>query len=510
MVDPATQADILRLFFVDKLSRRAIASDLNIHRKTVAAVVRRRNVRLDVSEIMPRRSILKPYYAHIDTLLRDEPTRSAVNILQRLRDDGYTGGVTILKDHLTACRPSSQQAAYLSLEFLPGQAAQADWGEFGDAFGIGRKVHCFVMVLCWSRLMYLEFTLSANFESFIRCHEHALAFFQGVPREIWYDNLGSAVAEHRRRLVRFNPRFFAYTGHHRFKPIACNKGAGHEKGRVEDGVGYIRYNFWPGRRFIDLDDLNAQAWKWLDQFANARTHATTRKVPLLLFEQEKDKLLPLGTPFDTDEVKSPRVSPQFRVSFDGNRYSVPWRLTGRIVTLRADAKTVNIFCGPKRIATHKRSWEKDKDVKEPKHEDGLREMKPGAEPDAELNAVKALGPNAERYIGLIPSQTTSIRSEFKDLMILITVYGERAVHDMMGKALAEGVVGAVHIERWLIQAESKPAQKNPPPMTFNDPRLDLPHIIADLKSYDSILLEKETQDDKEEDNEDTDRGTDQA
>lgn len=499
MIYPSTQADILRLFFVDKLSHRAIAEKLGVHRVTVAAVVRRRSVRLATSEIKPRISILEPYYKRIDALLQSDASRSAVNILQYLRDDGYTGGVTILKDYLTACRPSSEQAAYLSLEFLPGQAAQVDWGEFGDVFGIGRKVHCFVMVLCWSRLMYLEFTLSANFESFIRCHEHAFTFFQGVPKEIWYDNLASAVAEHRRRLVRFNPRFSVYAGHHRFRPIACNKGAGHEKGRVEDGVGYIRYNFWPGRTFSDLDDLNAQAFRWRDQFANARTHAATHKVPLLIFEQEKEKLLPLGDPFDTDEIRSPRISPMFWVSFDGNRYSVPWRLTGRIVTLRANATTVNVFYGSKRIATHARSWKKDQDIKNPKHEDGLRELKPNSSPDAEICVIKALGPNAGRYIDLIPSQTASIRGELKHLMVLITVYGEKAVYEMMGKALSQGIVGAVHLERWLTQAESKSAQKNPPPMMFNDSRLNLPHIITDLRSYDAILLGKESQEDEDED-----------
>lgn len=499
MIDPAAQADILRLFFTDKLSRRAIAEKLSVHRATVAAVLHRRSVRLDPSEARPRGSILEPHYARIEELLHKDTSRSAVNILQRLRGDGYTGGITILKDYLTACRPSPPQEAYLTLEFLPGQAAQADWGEFGDIFGIGRKVHCFVMVLCWSRMIYLEFTLSANFESFIRCHEHALAFFGGVPHEIWYDNLGSAVAEHRRRLVRFNPRFSVYAGHHHFKPVACNKGAGHEKGRVEDGVGYIRYNFWPGRTFSDLDDLNAQAERWREQFANVRTHASTRKVPQLVFEQEKGDILPLREPFDTDEVRSPRVSPMFRVSFDGNSYSVPWRLRGRIVTLKANSTTVNIFYNTRRVATHKRSWEKNKDVKIAAHEEGLRDIKPGASPDAEINAIKALGSEAEKYLNLVPSQAASIRGELRQLMVLITVYGEAAVYGVMKRALNEGVVGAVYLERWLMQGESKSAQKNPPPISFNDPRLNLPHITTDLKSYDAILLEKESQEDKEED-----------
>lgn len=491
MIDSAIQADILRLYFVDKFSQRVIANRMKVHRSTVSAVVRRRSVRLTAAEKMPRRSILEPYYALIEDLLQKDVSRSAVNILQCLREKGYTGGITILKDYLSVCRPSPEPEAYLSLEFLPGQAAQVDWGEFGDVFLIGRKVHCFVMVICWSRLLYLEFTLSANFESFIRCHEHAFAFFQGVPREIWYDNLASAVAERRHKLVRFNPRFSVYAGHHRFRPVACNKGAGHEKGRVEDGVGYIRYNFWPGRTFSGLDDLNAQAVRWRDKFANARTHAATRKVPVLMFEQEKENLMPCGDPFDTDEVRSPRVSSMFRINFDSNSYSIPWRLKGKIVTIRANTDGVNIFYGHRRIAAHARSWEKNKDIKNPAHEDGLKELKPGASVSMEIASVKALGPEAEKYLSLIPSQTASIRGELKHLMVLIAVYGERLVLETINKALREGVIGAVYLERWLVQGESKLKEKSPPPMTFDDPRLDLPHITTDIRSYNAILLKDE-------------------
>src|SRR3989338_4556433 len=128
------------------------------------------------------------------------------------------------------------------------------------------------------------------FESFIRCHEHAFAFVQGVTSEIWYDNLATAVAERPGRLTRFNPRFFVDTGHHNFRPIACNVASGWEKGRVEDGVKYIRENFWPGRSFVDLDDVNAQARAWQNTFANKRTHETTHKIPELQWEQERPSL----------------------------------------------------------------------------------------------------------------------------------------------------------------------------------------------------------------------------
>lgn len=501
MIDPATQAEVLRFFFVSKLSLRAIAERLGISRETVASIVNRRSVQLDRFGENKRSSILTPHYPLIDRLLREEPARSAVNILQRLRGAGYAGGITILKNHLTACRPSAHPAAYLSLEFLPGQAAQVDWGEFGDVFGLGRKVYCFVMVLCHSRMLYLEFTLSANFESFIRCHERAFAFLGGVPRELWYDNLATAVAERRGRLVRFNPRFHVYTGHHRFQPVACNPASGNEKGRVEDGVRYVRHNFWPGRSFADLDDLNAQARAWRDDFANARTHATTRKVPALAFEEEGKALLPLAEPFDTDEVRSPKVSHQFRVDFDGNEYSVPWRLSGRIVTLRANETCVRIFVGNKRVAVHPRSWRRGEAIVRPEHEEGLRELKPGAQASADLQAIRALGASAARYVELLPAQTTSIRSEISTLMVLITVHGAAAVEGVIGKALARGIVGAVHLER-MLTLEAKAEEPRPAPLALDDPRLCLPPTTPDLKSYDAILMQPES---TEDDHADADR-----
>ena len=318
MIDTATQAEVLRLYFTEKLSQRQIADRLSIHRQTVTALIQRRSVQVERSSAHRPPSLLATHYDHIEAMLREDPARSAVNILQKLRQGGYLGGITILKDYLRTRRPESEPKAYLSLEFLPGQAAQVDWGDFGDVFGLGRKLWCFVMVLCWSRMLYVEFTHSANFESFLRCHENAFHFFGGVTRELWYDNLANAVTERIHKLIRFNYRFLAYSGFYGFKPVACNPAAGHEKGRVEDGVRYVRHNFWPGRAGIDLDDLNCQARAWLDQFANKRLHATTRKIPELLFAQEKAQLLPLREPYDTDEKQSPRASHQFRIHFDEN------------------------------------------------------------------------------------------------------------------------------------------------------------------------------------------------
>lgn len=492
MIDPATQAEILHLFYSEKKSRRTIAFELKLHRKTVAQVIQRRSIATETGGRTVRPSILQPFHPRIDDLLKQDSGRSAVNIIQHLRPAGYTGAITILKDYLRSCRPVSEPKAFLSLEFLPGQAAQVDWGEFGDVFGIGRKVHCFVMVMCWSRKMYLEFTYSANFESFVRCHENALAFFGGHPQELWYDNLATAVAERKGRLTRFNPHFLVYVAHHGFKPIACNVASGWEKGRVEDGVKFIRGNFWPGRSFVDLDDLNRQAKEWRDTFANKRTHATTKKIPELVFEGERSHLLPLQGPFDCDEVRTTTVLHQFRIAFDGNLYTVPWTLVGKVVTIRANEKDVRIFYGQQQLTSHARCWKKGEVLKNPAHEEGLKERKAGAHFHHDLATLQSIGPQTCRYLELLPAQTKSLRSELNQLIRLLTIYGAQNLEDVMGKTLSEGMIGTVPLERLLSRTE----KKNPAPLNLSDPRLSMPPSVVDLKTYDALLMkEKEDSDD---------------
>src|SRR5262249_32246755 len=153
----------------------------------------------------------------------------------------------------------------------------------------GVKIHCFAMVLCFSRYMYIEFTRSEKFEDFIRCHENAFRYFGGVPLECWYDNLTSAVTDRMGQLIRFNSRFMAYVGHHHIRPHACNVAGGNEKGRVEDLIKYIRMNFWPGRTFSDFDDLCKQSIVWRNNIANQREHRSTRRIVRLHFESEEKK-----------------------------------------------------------------------------------------------------------------------------------------------------------------------------------------------------------------------------
>ncbi len=492
MLSAAIQAEILRLKYAEHWRISVIARHLGINRKSVDKVVRRRSVALAPAPPAPRTTVVTPFRARIQALLTEDPARSAVTVFQTLRQEGYRGGISALRAAVRRLRPSAAPAAMATLTFGRGEAAQVDWGEFGDVFAIGRHVHAFVLVLCYSRLLTVIFTFSQTLEAFLRCHEQASAFVGGCPKEIWYDNLATAVAERRGKLVRFHPRFLAYAGHHRFRPVACNVGRGNEKGRVEDAIKYLRANFWPGRTFRDLADLNAQAQAWRDTCANQREHRVTRKIPALLVSEERPHLLPLGEPYDTDEVRSVVVPPAFRVAFDANRYSVPWRLVGKPLTLRADAETVTLWYGRHRVARHTRCWRRGIEVVTPAHADGLLATKPGAQAHWQVEAVQALGPAARQYLDCIRAGTRSLRAELDHLLLLTTLYGPVAVEAALAACLAQAMVGSHQVEQWLRLQDTPPVA--PPPMLLADPRLTVPPVRPNLQRYDALLVATDPED----------------
>jgi transposase len=503
MLSPEQQTEILSLHFSKKMKVRAIARQLGINRKSVQRVVDRRSVTLGI-QVTARSSRLDDFKAQIEKLLVADPSIPAVVCLQRIRDQGYDGGYTILREWLKARRPlqGPRSEAFFKIDFLVGQAAQVDWGEFGDVFGDGIKYHCFVMVLCYSRLLYIEFTRSEKFEDFIRCHENAFHYFEDrIPEVCWYDNLPAAVTERMGSLIRFNARFLAYAGHHHFAPHACNKARGNEKGRVEDGVKYIRYNFWPGRAFRDFADLCTQASLWRDQTANLREHRATRKIPRLLFEGEERERLREKNPatYETDEVFSEEIRPDYHIAYETNQYSVPCTLVGSVVTVRIDAEWVRIYYRENFVTKHQRCYLKhQKPFTQPKHEEGLLATKPqgkNAHQTWQIQVLESYGPELKRYLGCLPHSQRSLRAELSRLLALGTVYGVSALKTAVGDLLKRGSIGSDQVELALkrgISGTPAATALQPAPMNFpeGDPRLTRIPPRIDLRQYDQLILNR--------------------
>jgi transposase len=498
MLTPEVQAHILTLHFTDRRTIRSIARELELDRKTVRRVVERRRVEL-VPKVPIRASKLDVHRESLLEILRKDPKVTSTALLNHLRELGYTGGITILSDWLRRERSRfvRPREAFLRLEFGAGEAAQVDWGEFGDVFSDGVKIHCFAMVMAYSRMIYVEFTRSEKFEEFIRCHENAFRFFGGTPRECWYDNLTSAVSDRAGSLVRFNTRFMAYLGHHGVRPHACNVARGNEKGRVEDLIKYIRMNFWPGRTFLDFEDLTKQFIIWRNQSANQREHRSHRRVVRLMFEsEEKSKLLPLNpVPFDTDEVFSRHVPPEFHLQHETNRYSVPWPLVGLTVTVRVNDLELKVYYNEKFICSHARSYLKGRVFTTESHRAGLIERKPGSTRESwQLGYVKGLGPRMAEYVDLIRQGPRSLKNELTRLIALVTVYGEEMVLSACGECLLAGIVGVDNIELHL-KRQHHPSSTflQPAPIHFESEKLNRVHPAVDLRKYDALYFEVENQ-----------------
>jgi len=488
-------SDVLRLSLVEGLSIRAIARRLTLSRKTVRRLLARGPARKPPSS-EPRPSLLDPYHTEIRRLLADTPELTAPGILERLRPLGYTGGITILRDRVSKLRLRPPKEAFLTLDFKPGAAFQVDWADFGFALpGCPRRVSAFVMVACYSRYLYLEFALSQAMGTFLRCMERGLQFFGGVAAADIFDNMKTVVLSHAPHATVFNRRFLAYAQARDFAIVACNVRKGNEKGRVERPIGFVRTRFWRGRRFVDLLDLNTQAMQWRDDIANHRRHEETGKVPSLVFRHEEQRQLkPIpDAPFDVDDVETSTVTKTFRVSFDRNRYSVPWRLASQTVLVRADDDAVGVFLGKKQVAAHHRSWKVGEDIEHPSHREGLLKLKPRAAAGALPPGLVGLDDTGVEYFKIFAAGGRSVHRETVRLVFLVELFGEQATRDAMAQVMSTGHVGAEYVE--YVLRHKKGLTPSAAPLRLGDPVLDALSLREpDLSLYDELVPAPMTRD----------------
>jgi transposase len=359
MISPELQAQILRLHHSEGWPVGTIARQLRVHHETVERVLAQEGV--PVAKPV-RASMIEPYRAFIVETLTRYPTLRASRLYEMVRSRGYPGGPDHFRALVASLRPRPPAEAYLRLRALPGEQAQADWAHFGR-LPIGRALRplmAFVMVLSYSRHLFLRFYLGASMGYFLRGHVEAFAYFGAIPRVILYDNLKSAVLERVAEAIRFNPRLLELAGHYRYEPRPVAPARGNEKGRVERAIRFCRDAFFAARPFRDLDDLNAQALAWCQGPAADRPCPEDRQRSVrAVFEQERAYLRGLpDAPFACDERLEVSVRKSPYVRFDWNDYSVPYQHVRRTLVVFATLDTVRIFDGTQLIATHPRSFDR--------------------------------------------------------------------------------------------------------------------------------------------------------
>jgi hypothetical protein len=354
-----------------------------------------------------------------------------------------------------------------------------------------RRLSFFVMVLCYSRLSYVEFTLGQSSEHFLAAHRNALEFFGGVPGRILIDNLKTAVLDHPNgQGATFHPRYLDFAAHYGFCPSACNLRKGNEKGRVETGVGYVKKNFLGGLQLPHgLDALNTAARHWMDTIANVRTHRETHKQPLALFASEKEHLKPLPAfPADTGVIRIVRATNRFRIVLDTNRYSVPSLYASQRLLLKAFNDRLCIYHGEKLIATHSRSYDRYRDFENPDHVKELLERRRAARDAKLLLSFYALCSRAEDYHRQLQERRLNPRLHIAKIIALSEIYG----HDKVARAIEDAfefqAFSSDYIANILEQRERFAPQPAPLHLTRRQDLLELELAPADLSVYQEPTL----------------------
>ncbi len=382
---------------------------------------------------------LDPFKEEIRARLHEFPLYTSQKLYQIIEDVGYTGGYTLVKDYVRQVRPPKMKA-HGEYEWPIGECGQVDFGpcgliRVGDTF---KQVHVFVMVLSWSRMLYLEFVLRQSMEHFLACHWNAFEFFGSMPRTLRPDCCKTAVIDHTADgKPIYNPRYEDMAGYCGISLDACDPYSPYQKGQVENGIKYVKGNFLCGinLKTMTLDRVNAEARKWRDDTANVRNHRTTGQRPLTMFSKEKAYLVQLPiNPYDCSVIKSVAIDKQARFAFESNRYSVPPTYASLKANLHILPDQLRVYYDGRLIASHLRVYEaRSRPIVHPDHDRqfSLKEKKKRTQ--ATIMRFIRLDPVAEDYYkGLERKQLNAAHHVRKILAI-----ADQCDHDALVRALRD-------------------------------------------------------------------------
>lgn len=483
------EAAILRLFNVEKWPITTIATQLDVHHSVVKRVLKEDGVATE--KLIIRRSMADPFIPFIQETLKKYPKLTSTRLHEMVKARGYCGGPSHFR-HIVAKHRPYEAEAFMRLRTLPGEQAQADWAHFGR-IKIGnaeRRLLGFVMVLSWSRMIFVQFYFGDATPNFLRGHTDAFGFWDRVPRKILYDNLKSAVVERSGDAIRFNETLLDLAKHYRFEPIPVNVARGNEKGRVERAISYIRTSFFAAREYKDLHDLNRQALEWCTGTAAERRCPEDRSMTVAqAFELEKPNLLNLPeNPFPVYERVSVRVGKTPYVRFDLNDYSVPHTLVRKTVQVVADLESVRVMDGLTEMAYHQRTWDKACQIENPQHIEQLKELKSESKKHRGMDRLHHASPTTAKILQLAAERGQNLGALTTGLLKLLDLYGAAELEQAVSEAVTSQASHATAVRQVL---ERRLREKSlPEPVAIElppDARLrNLVVIPHNLAGYDEL------------------------
>lgn len=474
-----------------------IARQLGVHHRTVSRVIAREGEER-LSQTRPR--MIDPYLPFIEETLAKYPRLPASRLYSMVCGRGYGGKPSHFRALIAELRPRHAPEPYLRLRTLPGEQAQVDWAHFGR-LQVGRAARplvAFVIVLSYSRAIYLRFFLSQSLSNFLYGHECAFGWFGGVSRVCLYDNLKSVVVERIGNAIRFNSKFMEFAGHYRFEPRPVAIARGNEKGRTERAIRYVRTSFFAARRYRDLDDLNEQALQWCAATALERRwpQQTSRSVREVFIEEQAALLSLPANPFPCAERVEVSVGKSPYVRFDLNDYTVPPECVGKTLVVFATQNTVRILEGNEVVATHSRSFDRGAEVEDKRHIAALIAQKRAAGQHQRTNSLSQAAPSSSKLLEALSSRGLPLSRATKELTELMHTFGAAALEAAICEALS-GDAPHQQAVRYILERKRKEAGKPPVlPLTLpDDPRVQnlviTPHSLS---SYDQVRDEEDSND----------------
>jgi transposase len=493
MIKVDEKENIRRLFFIKRYSVRRIAREYHYSRKTVRKAIQDSAIpEYHLARPKPYR-VMAPYLPIIQNWLAEDKARpekqrhTATRIYARLvKEHGFTGGERTVQEHVRRLKQDLSELA-IPLDFDPGIDAQCDWGE-AEIYLKGELVtaNYFCLKLCYSAKPFVMAFPTQRQEAFFEGHKQAFQWFEGVPARIGYDNLKTAVLKVLRGRNRIEQEAFtAFRSHYLFESRFAMPATPREQGKVESLVGYSRRNYFvPIPRVDSFEELNQLLRERLRE-DEAMAAPNRGKTVAEAWTEEKSRLLPLPRfPHRCCTSRSVGANRYCLVNFDNNRYSVPveYGLRDKL-TLHAYVWKVEIACGERIIATHKRSYDKDKDILEVEHYLPLLIKRPGAFPYARPIRQWQMPQIYRQFLEALSGrgQGEGIR-EFLQILSLGRAYGREQLEEAMQQALLERQIDSQRIRQLLVKEIGQDVPAVEEAARLNQPRV----ILPDLSQYDKL------------------------
>lgn len=395
----------IKMLYKEGHSIRAISRMTGISRRTISKVVEEQSPK--VFKKVKRKTKLDEYKKYIEIRYKQSQL-SAIRIKQEVEKMGYEGSIATIRRYIReiASKEIEYKKMTVRFETSPGKQAQADWayaGRFRDKEGKITSIYIFVMVLSYSRYMYVEYTTSMKIEHLIKCHLNAFDYFGGWPESVLYDNMKQVKVS----LEKINPLFEDFAKHYGLLIKTHQVRRPRTKGKVERMVDYVKDNFLNGREFANLEELNSENRIWLNNTANVRMHSTTQARPVDLLEQENLTKVNTVKKYQLSAKENRKVNSEGFVHYRGSRYSVPPNYVGKEVVVEDSQQKITVKSQNLIIAQHQKAERKGLSIADKLHIDEMWKITVGGSKDKSIKP-----PNWQiRFEQAVESRDLSIYDE---------------------------------------------------------------------------------------------------